>query len=82
MADQEPLSFAKDIRPLFTDLDVAHMKPFGMDLSSGDDVAKNADAIISSVQTGNMPPASSGEPRWTDAMCALFEEWQRQGCPR
>ena len=31
MADQEKLSFAKDIRPMFTDMDVEHMKSAGMD---------------------------------------------------
>lgn len=37
MASDSPLSFAKDIFPLFTDADVSHMKPLGMDLSSHDD---------------------------------------------
>jgi hypothetical protein len=31
--------------PLFTDLDVAHMKPVGIDLSSREDVSAHADAI-------------------------------------
>jgi hypothetical protein len=81
MADQPALSFARDVRPLFTDLDVAHMKPFHIDLSSRDDVAKHADAIYGTVKAGTMPPSTSGEGRWTDTMCALFQEWQKQGCP-
>jgi hypothetical protein len=35
----------KDMPPLFTDLDVAHMKPVGIDLSSREDVSAHADAI-------------------------------------
>jgi hypothetical protein len=81
MSDQTAVSFAKDIRPLFTDLDVAHMKRAGMDLSSHDDVTAHADAIYQTVSSGSMPPPSAGEPRWTEDMCALFKRWQTQGCP-
>lgn len=75
MADA--LSFAKDIRPLFTQLDVDHMA-FAMDLSSHDDVKEHADAILGVVKDGSMPPAG---PRWTDDMCAKFQSWVEQGCP-
>jgi uncharacterized membrane protein len=81
MNDESLLSFSKDIRPLFTDLDVEHMKPAGIDLSSRDDVVAHADAIYETVQSGSMPPASSGEPRWTERQCARFKQWQTQGCP-
>lgn len=81
MSDQVALSFSKDIRPLFTDLDVEHMKPAGIDLSSRDDVAAHADAIYGAVHSGSMPPRNSGEPRWTDEMCARFLRWQQQRCP-
>ena len=74
MAD---LSFAKDIRPLFTQTDVDHMA-FMMDLSSHDDVKQHADAILSVVKDGSMPPAG---PRWTDEMCGKFEAWVKAGSP-
>ncbi|HZY98616.1 MAG TPA: hypothetical protein VFE36_03500 [Candidatus Baltobacteraceae bacterium] len=77
MADA--LSFAKDIRPMFTDTDVDHMS-FAMDLSDAADVAKNADAILAVVKDGSMPPARSGGVRWTDEMCDKFESWINQGC--
>jgi hypothetical protein len=76
----DKLSFAKDIRPMFTDIDVAHMKNAGMDLSDKDSVTKSADAIYKTVSEGTMPPPSTGE-RWTPEMCAKFKEWQNQGCP-
>jgi uncharacterized membrane protein len=81
MNEESPLTFSKDIRPLFTDLDVAHMKPTGIDLDSHDSVVAHADAIYGTVSSGAMPPKSSGEPPWTQEMCALFKRWQTQGCP-
>jgi hypothetical protein len=71
------LSFATDIRPLFRDVDVAHMKPLGYDLSDYDEVKKNSDAIYAAVESGSMPP----DTRWTDATCAIFKAWQDEGCP-
>ncbi len=79
MADAA-LSFAKDIRPMFTDIDVEHMKGFGMDLSSHDDVVNHADAIYSVVVSGAMPPSGSGT-RWTTEQCDRFKAWQNQNCP-
>jgi hypothetical protein len=80
MPDQS-LSFAKDIRPMFTDLDVDHMKPAGMDLSNYDDVKKHAIAIYAAVSEGIMPPSGWNEERWTQEMCNAFKLWQEQGCP-
>jgi hypothetical protein len=81
VTDAPALSFAKDIRPMFTDMDVAHMKRTGMDLSNKDDVASHADAIYKMVSDGTMPPPSSGEGRWSPEMCERFKRWQTQGCP-
>ncbi len=80
MPDQASLSFAKDIRPMFTDTDVAHMKAAGMDLSSYDDVKRHAFAIYAVVSEGTMPPPGTGE-KWSAQMCATFKQWQDQGCP-
>jgi hypothetical protein len=74
------LSFATDIRPMFTDTDVAHMKAAGMDLSDRESVETNADMIYTTVSTGAMPPQNSGEPRWTSEMCARFKQWVDSGC--
>jgi hypothetical protein len=79
VADQDKLSFAKDIRPMFTDLDVDHMKPAGIDLSDRADVEKHAAAIYETVSYGSMPPRNSGEPRWTTEMCDRFKRWQSEG---
>ena len=78
MADA--LSFAADIRPMFTAMDVDHMK-HAMNLSDRDSVYEHADAIYESVSSGHMPPPSSGEARWTSEMCAKFKSWKEQGAP-
>jgi len=75
-----PLSFAKDIRPMFTDMDVDHMKK-AMDLSDRDSVFEHAEAIYETVSTGTMPPRYSGEPQWTAEMSATFKAWMEQGGP-
>jgi hypothetical protein len=70
-------SFAKDIRPLFTDEDVQHMS-FVFDLSSFDDVKANSAGILDRVSRapgspGIMPPP----PRtpWPPAWVQLFKAW-------
>jgi hypothetical protein len=73
-----PLSFVVDIRPMFTEIDVEHMKAYGMDLSSRDDVEKHAANILSAVSSGIMPPPAENR-RWTKEMCAIFERWGQEG---
>lgn len=80
MTDGIALSFAKDVRPMFTDLDIEHMKAAGIDLSDRMEVETHADAIYRTVSEGTMPPASSGEARWSQAMCERFKAWQDRGC--
>jgi len=80
MTDESTISFAKDIRPMFTDIDVAHMKGAGIDLSSYDAVVSYAEAIYRTVSNGTMPPPGTGEP-WTPEMCEKFKAWQRANCP-
>jgi hypothetical protein len=70
------LSFAKDIRPLFRDdLDVETMKPFGLDLSSYDDVCSQADNILARVEDGSMP---CDEP-WPQERIDRFKQWMAEG---
>jgi hypothetical protein len=75
-----PVSFAADIRPLFTDTDIDHMS-FFCDLSDFDDVKVNADDILSRLNgTGGplMPPVSAGGP-WPQANIDLFQQWTQEG---
>jgi hypothetical protein len=73
------LSFAKDIRPMFNEIDVSHMQSVGIDLSSRDQVEKYALAIYTTVSDGSMPPPGSGET-WSPEMCGRFKQWWDQGC--
>jgi hypothetical protein len=70
-------SFARDIRPLFTDQDVEHMQDFDMDLGSYDSVKKNAEEIYERLADGSMPPRNP----WPDETIARFRAWIDEGCP-
>jgi hypothetical protein len=85
--DQEkcmpPVSFAASIRPLFREVDIQHMKPFGVEL---DDYAwmsnpDNAASVLATVspQNGNPPTMPPGGPFWTADQLALFAQWQKDG---
>jgi len=70
------LSFSKDIRPLFRDdPDVEAMKPFGLDLSTYDDVKAQADSILAHLKDGSMP---CDEP-WPEAQVDRFKQWMEDG---
>ncbi len=70
------LSFGKDIRPLFRDeLDVETMKPFGLDLSSYDDVRSQAGNILARIEDGSMP--CDGE--WPKEQIDRFKQWMNEG---
>lgn len=80
MQSDRALSYANDIRPMFTDMDVDHMK-MAMNLADRDSVFQHAEAIYKSVTAGSMPPQPSGETRWSAPMCRLFKDWWEQGGP-
>jgi hypothetical protein len=75
------VSFAHDIRPLFTDMDVAHMQSFGVRLDDIDYMRDPAHAqkVLNAVSAGAMPPTSSGEPAWSPENVQLFENWMAGG---
>jgi hypothetical protein len=75
------VSFAHDIRPLFTDMDVAHMKNAGVRLDDFDYMSDPAYAqkVLHAVSTGAMPPSDSGEPIWSPENVQLFQDWMAGG---
>ena len=80
MANNPP-SYAKDIQPLFTDMDRQHMIAAGhFDLWKYEDVRTRAQGIYRAVQSGAMPPAKS-EPSapWTPDKVSLFKAWMDGG---
>jgi hypothetical protein len=77
------LSFATDIKSMFTAMDQDHMlNQVGLfDLWNYDDVKSNAMSIYRAVQSGSMPPGGSGETRWTQAKVDQFKQWMDDGSP-
>ena len=74
------LSFAADIKPLFTQLDRDHMMKM-FDLWKYDDVKASSAEIYKSLKDQSMPPKGS-EPQapWPDERVALFKAWMDAGC--
>jgi hypothetical protein len=79
-----PVRFAADIEPLFTRLDVNHMRWF-CDLSKYDDVKTKAREILRRLKAQGgpvMPPpaAKGGDGPWSADKIALFQSWIDGGC--
>jgi hypothetical protein len=73
---EEPISFEKDVKPLFREGDRRSMK-WAFDLWSHDDVARNSDAILERLRDGTMP-CDGG---WADEQIDLFQRWVAAGTP-
>jgi hypothetical protein len=74
-------SFKSDILPLFTSIDVEHMSRFGVSLDDLSYMSQpaNAKSVFDTVSSGRMPPADSGEPRWSPEQVQLFKAWMDGG---
>jgi hypothetical protein len=69
-------SFARDIRVLFRDSDVDHMK-FAFNLSEYADVKTNAEGIYDRLADGSMPC----DGPWPADRLAIFKDWMDAGSP-
>ena len=70
------------VRALFTDEDVQHMIPLGLNLGDKTDVCSNAADILDRVTrsgVGRMPPPP--RPQWSDQEVNIVRTWKAQGCP-
>jgi hypothetical protein len=73
------LSFAKDIKPLFTAIDQDHMS-FKFDLWNYQDVKTNAARIYDAVNNNRMPQDDDGNPKpWPDDWKKKFKQWMDEG---
>lgn len=69
-----PLSFERDVRPLFRDKDRTSMlKAF--DLWSFTDVVSHQDAILEQLRSGHMPCDGA----WPAEKTSAFADWVAQG---
>lgn len=67
-----------DIRHLFTQTDIDHMRSQGLDLSIYDVVKDNSSIIYGQVASGSMPPGSP----WPSDWVATFLNWMTNDCPK
>ncbi len=69
-------SYAKDIRPLFRQMDIDEMISVAQfDLSKHDDVKQHANDIYERVKSGDMPCDAA----WSPANVKLFKDWMDGG---
>ena len=78
------VSFNIDILPLFTTMDVAHMRQVGLSLDDYSAMSEPgiASAVYKAVSSGSMPPSDSGEQRWSEDAVQLFKAWMDGGYQR
>jgi hypothetical protein len=74
--DTGTLSFERDIKPLFRSKDRDSMLQ-AFDLFDFDDVVENADAIVGSLRSGQMPCDGA----WPAAQVEKLQEWIDAGTP-
>ena len=77
-----PVSFEKDIRPLFRQIDIDHMKKYKVLLdnyaymSDPSNDHGNAQAVEDTLKNQSMPP---GGPYWSDEQLILYGQWKSDG---
>jgi hypothetical protein len=74
--NEQQISFAEDIKPLFRERDRDSMK-WAFDLWSHDDVTANGDAILGRLRDGSMPCDGT----WPEEQIELFRRWVDSGAP-
>ncbi len=75
--ESEPVSFDRDVRPLFRPHDRESMQP-RFDLWSYDDVNANATAIVAQLRAGTMPCDGA----WPAEQVDLIQRWVDTGKAR
>lgn len=79
------VSFASDIVPMFTAMDISHMEQQSVYLdkyeymSDPTDNYANASAVYDQVSSGGMPPSWSGEDPWSPAKVQMLKDWMDGG---
>ena len=76
------VSFARDIRPLFRDVDISHMEAHGITLDDYTFMSDpdNANKVLETLSPyeGEPPSMPPGGPYWTAEQLALFAQWQNE----
>jgi hypothetical protein len=77
------VSFSSDIKPMFREIDIEHMKPYGLKLDDYSFMsnAEIANRVLASLSPhdGEPPIMPPGGPYWAETQLALFAQWQKDG---
>lgn len=77
------VSFARDVLPLFRDVDISHMARHGIKLDEYTFMSDpdNADKVLGALspQEDDPPSMPPDGPYWTVDQLALFAQWQEDG---
>lgn len=74
--DDSTPGFARDIQPMFRDIDRRSMR-FAFDLWNYEDVCTNAEAILERLNDGSMPC----DEEWSNEQIEHFSRWIEGGMP-
>jgi hypothetical protein len=82
MADQKAVSFADEIRPMFRQIDVDHMRGLGVALDDYSYMSQRGNAervrdFLDGTEEPQMPPDG---PFWTQEQLDLYSRWLEGGC--
>ena len=82
MAEQKAVSFAGDIRPMFRQVDVDHMRGMGVPLDDYSYMSQRdkAELVLSYLDGSQQPQMPPGGPFWTQEQLDLFSQWMEGGC--
>ena len=80
MADNV-VSFERDIKPLFRQVDIDHMSGFDVLLDDYGYMSdgKNAQSVLDFLNGTRQPQMPPGGPFWSVEQLALFSRWMEQG---
>ncbi len=78
----EKVSFERDVRPMFREMDVQHMRGFGVLL---DDYAymsqrENAENVLGFLNGREQPQMPPGGPFWDSGQLDRLSRWIAEGC--
>jgi hypothetical protein len=77
------VSFAGDVRPLFSAVDISHMKSYDIMLDDYTFMSNpdHANQVLEALSPHDSEPPSMppGGPYWTADKLALFVQWQKDG---
>ena len=77
-----PVSFERDIKPLFRQIDIDHMNKHRILLdnytymSDASNDHGNAQAVEDTLRNQSMPP---GGPYWSNEQLTLYKQWRSDG---